>query len=602
MANRYFLNIGANWGDTANWSDTSGGTGGFSVPTNVDDVFFDANSGNCTVNASARTALTLNFTGYTNTITMTNNITVSGNVTLGAGMGIAGTGQLIVDTTATLTSNGKTWSAGFTFSGTSQTYTLADNWAISGALNLSGTTATTINNNGTTKTITSSGNLTSTTTATTSGSADIILTGGAWSNISSGQLRNNLTINGNITISGNVYYNTGTLTYTSGTVTTTGSTLNVSANTTFHVSGVTWNNVTFSTSANIYTLLSDINISGTLNNQQNNSFNGAFNINTTGTITAGGIITGTSTLNILGGTLNATNTISCNLNLNGNINIIANLTYRTNTIKYISGVITLSANHTLNVNGNVDTNSMVWNNVTINVSPITFLSDFNVGGLLTHSNNIPYNGAFNLNLYGGLNLSSGDINAGSMTINLFGGTWTVTNPGVYQSRVGLPTVIRGFVTISGNVYFGGTLRFVNGQLNTSNGILNLLQNSVFIDCDKINFRTVVITSGTTQTFNKFFNGTASNPTRIQCATSTGTYTVAFQDTFEKIANNVKVSGCTVSRPGQLIINGANSNKGTNTGIRYINQSPNGLPKNSPPIPTQMTFGIGNISDPTMVVA
>ena len=54
MANRYFLNIGANWGDTANWSDTSGGTGGFSVPTNVDDVFFDANSGNCTVNASAR--------------------------------------------------------------------------------------------------------------------------------------------------------------------------------------------------------------------------------------------------------------------------------------------------------------------------------------------------------------------------------------------------------------------------------------------------------------------------------------------------------------------------------------------------------------------
>lgn len=724
MANRYFLNIGANWGDTANWSDTSGGTGGFSVPTNLDDVFFDANSGNCTVNASARTALTLNFTGYTNTITMTNNITVSGNVTLGAGMGIAGTGQLIVNTTATLTSNGKTWSAGFTFSGTSQTYTLADNWAISGLIRFSGTTACTINSN----TITASGGFTTAiASAGSSGTTNIIWTGGTWSDTTAGNIRNNLTINGNVTISGTVYYSTGTLTYTSGTVTVTGSrlrvttctldlntltlnnfqtdgsstytllsdlningewlanvlgttingtfninvsnglnmlgnisqgtgtttlnllggtwtgtgalrlntningnitisgnvyyntgklsytigsgtvttigsTLNVGFNTTFDVSGITWNNVSFTTSANVYTLLSDINISGTLNNQQNNSFNGAFNINTTGTITATGNIGGTATLNILGGTLNATTgNISCNLNFNGNINIASNLNYRTNTIKYISGVITLSANHTLNVNGNVDTNSMLWNNVTINTSPITFLSDFNVGGLLTNSNNISYNGAFNLNLYGGLNLSSGDMNAGSMTINLFGGTWTVTNPGVYQSRVGLPTVIRGYVTISGNVYFGSTLRFVNGQLNTSNGILNLLVASTFIDCDKINFRTVVITAGTTQTFNKFFNGTASNPTRIQCATAGSTYVVTFQDTFEKIANNVKVSGCTVSRPGQLIINGANNNKGTNTGIRYINQSPNGLSKNSPPIPTQMTFGIGNISDPTMVV-
>lgn len=730
MANRYFLNIGANWGDTANWSDTSGGTGGFSVPTNLDDVFFNGNSGNCTVNASNRTAKTLNFTGYTNTITMTFAITVSGNVTLSNTMTVAGTGRLQFDTNATITSNGKEWgniriflngivltladdftvnnvlfdianSATATINGnkfkikgdldyggrtgceingtttlmmvgtgsllalssrvatstfevdTTGTFTInggiinsanvkytagnvtytttlllaatqSVNWThtITGAgIQLAGTgnTITLLNNintntisygnaDGVTVTVNGfqincTGNLTiGRVSGTLTGSTIINLTGGTWSHSGATVLRMPLVLNGNITISGNVYYNTGTLTYTSGTVTTTGSTLNVGANTTFNTSGMTWNNVSFTTSASVYTLLSDINISGTLNNQQNNSFNGAFNINTTGTITAGGNIAGTSTLNILGGTLNATTgNISCNLNFNGNISIISNLTYRTNTIKYISGVITLSANHTLNVQGNVDTNSMVWNNVTINGAPITFLSDFNVGGLLTHSNNITYNGAFNLNLYGGLNLSSGDMNPGSTTINLFGGTWTVTNPGVYQSRVSLPTVIRGFVTISGNVYFGGTLRFVNGQLNTSNGILNLLQNSIFIDCDKINFRTVVITAGTTQTFNKFFNGTASFPTRIQCATSTGTYTVAFQDTFEKIANNVKISGCIVSRPGQLILNG-NSNKGTNTGIRYINQSPNGLPKNSPPIPTQMTYGIGNISDPTRVVS
>ncbi len=125
MANRYFLNIGANWGDTANWSDTSGGTGGFSVPTNADDVFFDANSGNCTVNASNRVCKTLNFTGYTNTITMTFGITVSGSVTLVAAMTIAGASGLTINATGTFTSNGKTWPNALTFSATN-TLTLAD--------------------------------------------------------------------------------------------------------------------------------------------------------------------------------------------------------------------------------------------------------------------------------------------------------------------------------------------------------------------------------------------------------------------------------------------------------------------------------------------
>lgn len=600
MANRYFINIGANWGDTANWSDTSGGTGGFSVPTNVDDVFFDANSGNCTVNASARTALTLNFTGYTNTITMTNNITVSGNITLGAGMGIAGTGQLIVNTTSTLTSNGVTWSAGFTFSGTSQTYTLGDNWTISGALRLSATTACTINSN----TIYSSGNLTSTTTATTSGTANIELTGGTWSNSSTGALRNNLTINGTITISGNVYYNTGTLTYTSGTVTVTGSTLIIGASTTLNTGGITWNNVTFSTTSIVVTLLSDINISGTLNNQQNNTFNGLFNINTTGTITAGGSFSGTATLNVLGGSLSTTNPlIACNLTLNGNISILTNFTFNTGTLKYISGNITLPSGHTLSINNTstIDTNLMVWNNVTLSGGTLTYLSDFNVANLLTTANNIILNGAFNLNLYGGISLNQSVI-SGAMAINLFGGTWTVLNPTLFQSRIATTTFIRGYVTISGNVWFNGVLTFVSGQLNTSSAVLNLPFAAFFINCDKISFRSIIITAGTIQTFDRFFNGTASYPTRIQCLTAGSTYVVTFQDTTEKIANNVKISGCVLSRPEQLIVNGTNSNKGTNTGIRFINQSPNGLPKNSPPIPTQMTFGIGNISDPTRVIS
>ena len=44
MANRYWVGDGGNWGDTDHWSTTSGGSGGESVPTQDDDVYFDANS------------------------------------------------------------------------------------------------------------------------------------------------------------------------------------------------------------------------------------------------------------------------------------------------------------------------------------------------------------------------------------------------------------------------------------------------------------------------------------------------------------------------------------------------------------------------------
>lgn len=604
MAIRYFLNIGVNWGDTANWSDTSGGTGGFSVPTNVDDVFFDANSGNCTVNASARVCLTLNFTGYTNTITMSNTITVSGNVTLGAGMGIAGASALIVDETSTLTSNGKTWSAPFTFSGTSKTFTLGDNWAISGQVNLSGTTATTINSN----TLTSSGNLTSTTSATTSGTTNISLTGGTWSNSSTGVLRNNLTFtSGTITISGTVYYNTGTLTYTSGTVTTTGSTLITSASTTLNTSTLNWNNLTWGTGGNItITLLSDINISGTLNNNTNNTINGSFNINNTGTITLPGSLSGTSTLNMLGGTINATTgAISINLILNGNITL-SNFTFSTNTLTYTSGNITLSSNHTLTIgSGTINTNTLLWNNVSFTGGNVVYTSDFNVGGLITIANNFTMTGAqYNVNAYNGISVGVGEIlnNINSVTLNLLGGTWRNTSL-VFDGKIHIPTKINGNINIVGNVFFDtNTLTYVNGFVNAKNATLNILTNTTLVNIDKVNFNRVIVTSGQTLTMNRFFNGTASIPTRVQCATATGTYTIAFQDTFEKIANNVKVSGCIVSRPGQLIVNGANSNKGLNTGIRFVNQSPNGLPKNTPTIKTETIFGIGNISDPTMVIS
>ncbi len=44
MADRYYKHNTGYWGDTANWSTTSGGSPGASVPTINDDVYFDSNS------------------------------------------------------------------------------------------------------------------------------------------------------------------------------------------------------------------------------------------------------------------------------------------------------------------------------------------------------------------------------------------------------------------------------------------------------------------------------------------------------------------------------------------------------------------------------
>ena len=132
-----------NWGTATNWD-----TGALPVAAAAGtDAIFDSASLNCTVNV-AGVCRNLNFTGYTNTITMTNNITVGSTssanpnhaVTLSPTMGIAGTG--IISTRAngniSLRSNGRVWPNAFGIANVvafaNPTVTLLDNWTISGNL------------------------------------------------------------------------------------------------------------------------------------------------------------------------------------------------------------------------------------------------------------------------------------------------------------------------------------------------------------------------------------------------------------------------------------------------------------------------------------
>lgn len=315
MADRYFVNGGVdnNWGTTGNWSTTSGGAGGSSVPTSSDAVFLDGNSPNCTLNTSARVCLSLDCTGYTNTLNMGQQLTVSGSVTLASGMTITGSSALIIAATATLTSNGKTWPSQLTINANFTT-TLADDWTVAGLLQLgSGIQTATING----FQITAQAGLTiAASSGIVTGTTNIILagTGTVTGSTSAGPLRNNLTINtaGTITFaaSNTFSYNTGTLTYTAGTVVvSSGHVLRCSTSATFDVASITWNDVTFLGSGAVITLSSNLNMSGllslgsgtnavTINGFSINSAGGIRHAGTSGNIggTTQLVVTGTCTL------------------------------------------------------------------------------------------------------------------------------------------------------------------------------------------------------------------------------------------------------------------------------------------------------------------
>jgi hypothetical protein len=153
MATYYFRNATANWGTSTNWSTSSGGPANGAVPTNADDAIFDTNSGNCTVDTTARVARSVNFTAYTRTITMSNTITLGAAggtnmaLYLGSGMTIAGvSGINTAYATGIFQSNGKVWPNALGICNAStisngRVVTVVDDFIVNGNLFLGGVNA-----------------------------------------------------------------------------------------------------------------------------------------------------------------------------------------------------------------------------------------------------------------------------------------------------------------------------------------------------------------------------------------------------------------------------------------------------------------------------
>jgi hypothetical protein len=141
MADRYWVGGTASWDGTAGtkWATTSGGTGGASVPTTADDVFFtNLSTGTCTIASGNLGAKSINCTGFTGTITGTISIDVAGSVTLSAGMNWNHVANVNIIGTGTITTAGKSFSA-LVVNGVGITVTLGD------ALNI-GTRTLTVTN------------------------------------------------------------------------------------------------------------------------------------------------------------------------------------------------------------------------------------------------------------------------------------------------------------------------------------------------------------------------------------------------------------------------------------------------------------------------
>lgn len=235
MANRYWVLGTGTWDatSTTNWSTSSGGAGGASVPTASDNVFFDANSnvgtGAFTVTMASSPRVCNDFTasGLDGTMTLAGTsigLTVSGSLTFPAtnfSATYTGTTTFNATTTGkTVTTNGVAFGGAVNFNG------VGGEWTLGSALNIGANNLTLSNG-----------------TFDTSSSGNYAITAGAFGASNS----NTRTINLNastLTFSSTTGWNIATS--TNATLNAGTSTINLSsASPTFDGGGLSYYNVAF---------------------------------------------------------------------------------------------------------------------------------------------------------------------------------------------------------------------------------------------------------------------------------------------------------------------------------------------------------------------
>jgi hypothetical protein len=428
-------------------------------------------------------------------------------------------------------------------------------------------------------------------------------------------LNNTLTVSGSITLdSGMTFAGTSTLTVNAtSTITSNGNAFSCS----FTFTGVTV------TLADDMTILGNVTFSTTTVNDNTLTVSGSITVST-GQVVQGTmnlIMNGTGALTAAASSARVSITGNITFNTSGSITINANFfSSGTRSISYVAGdvsvpfgsvfVLAQTGNTTtLDIKGIVIKGTLGFSGQTGGI--IDLLSDAIVdGGAVTIGNAI-FSGAqaATLNSSGG-NLYLGDqsiarsFSPSGSNIGALTGTAKIYTKGagvlVYSIGIRIQNdiifnhsgVFRVLDTslfgaqVNGMTLGGGTYTVISGRFDSvdrfgalNRGNLAIASNSTLIGWNRAcGLSNITITNGVVLTMDEFFSGMPKMEMAVFCATTTGNFTVTFQDGSEKIANWIRLTNCTVTNRGQLLILNQKANGGRNVGVRYQNVWPNGVPR------------------------
>ena len=574
MANRYWVGGTGSWAaTTTNWSATSGGAGGASVPTLADDVFFDTLS-----NATLYT-VTLTTAPVCRSVTigapLTGAVTIAGSAawSIYGSFTLAATGVTWTNTSAitfratttgwTITTNGVSLTNAITLNGAGGGWTLGSALTTTGAFNLTQGAFDTANFN-----LTTSSNFTNTgslTRSLTLGSSAISCA--SWNALAA----TNLTLSSGtstITIT-TATFNGGGLTYYNVTRANNGFTIGDAGNT---FNALTMSSVTaggtflcsFAGNQTIGTLtVNGGNASSRASIQTPSTLAGTQITLTVGTFVTNGTIDFRD-INFQGAASPITVSTGGDAGNNTNItlatpktvywNLVAGGTWNASTAwATTSGGTPATANYPL------PQDTAIIENTGLNSgASISFSNNPSLGTVNTSTRTLPMTFGIstnNLVIYGNLTLSSAvttTATTGSLTFSGFNKTQTITSAGASIANaftVNNPTVT---VTLADNLTTTSATAFsvLSGTLNLSG---KTLTSSLFSSTGAL-VRNITFGGGTIVTSGATFTASGSN------FTTTGTGTISMTSASSKTFAGGGYSYPTLNQggAGALVITGANT--------------------------------------------
>ena len=485
MANRYWRGGSGTWNTTSttNWSTTSGGTGGASVPTAADAVIIDSASGSPTVTLSGGplVCLSITTTGATCTIAGTGaTLTVSGNITLSSTTTWSLLGSFTINATSTVTTNSVSFgNSAITFTAAAGTLTLGGNLTTGTSFTLTaGTLSLGVGNY--TLTCLSFQSTNVATRAIQFGTGQIATTSGGYNIV--GSLLS-FTGTSNLTMN-----SAQTVTMTTGFTTTNALSLTVTGTGTFT-----------GTAANVYRNLILSGFTGTLGNTTRTLY-GNFTVGSSTTVTAGALATtlalgGTQTITSNSVTLDFPITqtgSSGTVSLSGNLTLGASRAYTqsagtlalgANTLS--TGIyscsssntaVTLSAGGNIVITGNATTVLTLSASVSFNSVPISLTYSGSTGTRTISGTTNPSLTPPVVTISAGTDTVSLGATAScfdSLTFNGFAGTFITgsTTYGFNVTQNAATTVTIGASPNAGLILnAANTYTLTSGTLTNSNGL------------------------------------------------------------------------------------------------------------------------------------